>query len=134
MTQSRTRPAPPARSRGVLGQTKYMVLGAVVIALLAGLAGWVLNDHVGGGSSNSVKVISTFTGKVTIVNSGGTAGCVQPASGKKVCSGFTVVGGGSGGGPAPRVGDTVHAAHEFVSTGGGNGYDLLLIYPQDAGE
>jgi hypothetical protein len=70
-------------------------------------------------------VSDTFTGKVTVVNVEGTAGCVEPTNGAKVCSNFATFG------RSVQVGDTVHVAHEWYKNGDGNGYDMLLIVPAE---
>jgi hypothetical protein len=105
---------------------KYLIAGGVLAVLVAGWIGWILNDQFR--SSHQVTVTDTFGGKVTVVSGTGDAGCVRPdKGGRPVCSNFAVLGGGS-----VHRGDEVRAAHEKVSTGGGNGYDMLVIYPATA--
>lgn len=118
----------PAPSRWTASRRRWVAIAAatIVVLFLAGLVGWSLN---GSPSRGQVTVSDTFTGKVTILNHGPGGGCVQPDSGgRALCSTFAVIQGES----APRVGDRVKVARETVWTGDGDGYEIFVIYPEQA--
>ena len=115
----RAAPTPPRRSRGRL----YLAAtaAALVLLFLGGLAGWMV--HGGSGTHHDVTVLNTFTGKITILNTEGTAGCVK-GGGHKACSQFVRFG------TEPlHVGQTVRVAHELYKNSAGDGYDWLLVVP-----
>ena len=119
-TATRPRRTPQQRSGG----HKYVItIGAVLVVLVAGLAGWLLGDALRSNAHHDVKVLDTFTGDVTMVNANGLTGCVQPPGGSKVCSAFATFGN------TVHVGETVHVAHEVYRDRHGDGYSLLLIVP-----
>jgi hypothetical protein len=92
--------------------------------VLVFLAGWVgYGVHAATHPTRSVRVSRVFTGTVSLVNDPGNAGCVQPASGKAVCSVFF-----SPTGQPVKKGAQVRVALEWAYVGS-SGYDLLLIYP-----
>jgi hypothetical protein len=118
-----TRVAAATAQRRRASRTLLLLAAAVAAVLAAGWVGWWLNGR--SGPARPVKVLDTFTGRVTIINHPGVGGCVQPdRGGRPVCTVFFMPFQGS-----LNTGDRVRAAHELVSTGGGDGYDLLLVYP-----
>lgn len=102
------------------------VAGAVLAVFLIGWAGYSI--YAATHPAKSVTTDRTFSGKVTIVNNDGSAGCIQPDTGGNTeCSVFYLEHGKS-----LQVGDEVNAAHQWVHTRAG-AYDLLLIYSNKPG-
>lgn len=122
MTATRTIPAKGQRTRR---EWAFLLLAALAFMAACIGAGWLANNAQRSG--RAVTVSSTFTGRVTVVSGDGRSGCVKPDSGAaRVCSVFALVRP-----TALSVGQLVHVAHEQISTGGGNGYDVLLVYPDN---
>lgn len=112
----------PFRRQETFG--KFLPAGAVVaVALVSGIAGWSLHDATH--HDKPVRVSRVFTGTVTIVNQLQTSGCVRPDSGGKIVCAALVAN------PGVHADQHVRVASTQVSTGGGNGYPLLVILPDN---
>lgn len=101
---------------------KFVPAGAVVAVVMAsGVAGWSLDNATH--HDKPVRVSRIFTGMVTIVNQAQTSGCVRPDGGGKIICAALVAN------PGVRAHQHVRVASTQVSTGGGNGYPLLVVLP-----
>ena len=103
---------------------KFGPAGAVVaVALMSGIAGWSLHDATH--HDQTVRVYRVFTATVTIVNQQQTSGCVRPDTGGKIVCAALVAN------PAVHANQHVRVASVHVDKGGGNGYPLLVVLPDN---
>jgi hypothetical protein len=99
------------------------IVGAAVALFLAGWVGRALHTQ----THRDVSVLgNSFTGKIDILNTTHSAGCVQGAH-QRVCSDIL-----NEEGQALHVGDTVRAVHQQYKDSAGNGIDMLVIVPKRA--
>lgn len=127
MAQSRTQRAQSTavadRDLSSTQRILRLVLGAIVMVLAAGFAGWVLNSTLR--ATHQVTVTDTFAGTVSFLDGPGEAGCVTPDGGGKArCSVFVTVPGVA----APRRGEHVLVARETVHSSNGSGYEIFVVY------
>ena len=135
MTIQPTRTGTHARDAGsgqphpvTMNRTVQLGLGAAVIVLLGLWAAWVLNNaRPAGHQDRGVTVEQTFTGTIAMLGGADRDhGCVDPDDGgRTLCSVFA-----SAEGVPVHVGERVQVARETVWTGGGNGYEVFLLYPK----
>ena len=122
MAQTRTRGTAATVPQNARTDRRLIAV-VLIVAVLAGYTGWVLDD-VGHGK-RAVSVDRTFTGVINVISVTKDAGCVAPdGGGKQVCSDFAVV-------PGTTVdqGARVSVAHEWYPNNGGGRTDLLVLYP-----
>jgi hypothetical protein len=106
-----------------------LVLVAVALPLIGGVIGWWINNAFESTPQVHAKITDSFTGTITQVSLDQTVGCVTALDSKhEVCSRLMPIQDGANR-VRVEVGSRVRAARETLYIGGGNGFDMLLLYP-----
>ncbi|WP_375490093.1 hypothetical protein [uncultured Jatrophihabitans sp.] len=103
-------------------QRVLLIAGAALVALF--VAGWIgYGLHAVTHPAKDLRVVSTFSGKISVVSDNDNAGCVTSDSGHRYCSGFL-----TNPGRTLHVGEHVTAAYGWVPDSAGGDHNVVIIY------